>query len=52
MVFFTCMAEEKGVTLVVATHDWGRVEEGGFHPVKFHLEQDTTGGTVRATVSG
>lgn len=52
MILFTRMAEEKGVTLVVATHDWERVEEGGFRPVKFHLEQETTGGTVRATVSG
>ncbi len=52
MVLFTGLADECGVTLVVATHEWERVDERGFRPVRFNLEQDTTDGTVRAMVSG
>ena len=52
MVLFTGMAEEHGVTLVVATHDWRRVDKRGFHRLDFHLEQDSNMGTVQATVSG
>ena len=52
MGLFTRLTEEKGVTLVVATHEWDRVEELGFRSVKFKLEKDKTKGFVRARVSG
>jgi len=52
MGLFTRLTEEKGVTLVVATHEWDRVEELGFRSVKFNLEKDKTKGSVRARVSG
>ena len=52
MGIFTHIAIEKGVTLVVATHEWERVKELGFRRVKFSLEQETAGGTVRAKVLG
>jgi len=52
MVHFTRLTDEYGVTLVVATHEWDRVDELGFRRVNFNLEQDATHGTVRATVSG
>jgi putative ABC transport system ATP-binding protein len=52
MGLFTRLTEEKSVTLVVATHEWDRVEELGFRRVKFKLEKDKTKGSVRAMVSG
>ena len=52
MGVFTRLTEEKGVTLVVATHEWDRVEELGFRRVKFNLEKDQAKGSVRARVSG
>lgn len=52
MGLFSGLAEEKGVTLVVATHEWDRVEELGFRCVKFDLKKDATKGSVRARVSG
>ena len=52
MGLFTRLTEEKGVTLVVATHEWDRVEELGFRCVKFDLKKDKTKGSVRAIVSG
>ena len=52
MGLFTRLTEEKGVTLVVATHEWDRVEELGFRCVKFDLKKDKTKGSVRARVSG
>ena len=52
MGLFTRLTEEKSVTLVVATHEWDRVEELGFRRVKFELAKDKTKGSVRATVSG
>ena len=52
MGLFTRLTEEKSVTLVVATHEWDRVEELGFRRVKFELEKDKTKGSVRARVSG
>ena len=52
MGLFTRLTEEKGVTLIVATHEWDRVEELGFRRVKFKLEKDKTKGSVRAMVSG
>ena len=52
MGIFTRLTEEKGVTLVLATHEWDRVEELGFRRVKFNLEKDKSQGTVRARVAG
>jgi putative ABC transport system ATP-binding protein len=52
MGIFTRLTEEKGVTLVLATHEWDRVEELGFRRVKFHLEKDQSKGSVRARVEG
>jgi putative ABC transport system ATP-binding protein len=52
MGLFTGLTEEKGVTLVVATHEWERVEDLGFRRVTFELEKDEEKGSVRATVAG
>ena len=52
MAVFTSLVDENHVTLIVATHDWQRVEEHGFRSVKFDLDQDKTKGIVRATVCG
>ena len=52
MGVFTRLTEEKGVTLVVATHEWDRVEALGFRRVKFNLEKDKIKGSVRARVTG
>jgi putative ABC transport system ATP-binding protein len=52
MGLFTGLAEEKGVTLVVATHEWDRVEELGFRRIKFDLQKDKAKGSVCARVSG
>tara|TARA_B100000315_G_C14527355_1_gene564480 strand:+ start:764 stop:1531 length:768 start_codon:yes stop_codon:yes gene_type:complete len=51
MVLFTSLTKECGVTLVVATHEWERVDERGFRRVKFNIEQNRTHETVWATVS-
>jgi len=51
MGLFTGLAEEKGVTLIVATHEWDRVEALDFRAVRFELTQGT-GGAVRAEVRG
>ncbi len=52
MALFTHIASEKGVTLIVATHERERVREFGFRRVKFDLKQNETDGSVRARVSG
>jgi putative ABC transport system ATP-binding protein len=52
MGLFTRLAEEKGVTLIVATHEWARVQELGYRQVKFDLKKDKTKGAVSAIVSG
>jgi putative ABC transport system ATP-binding protein len=52
MKIFTQIAGEKGVTFVVATHEWERVKELGFRRVKFNLERDSADRTVRAEVLG
>jgi putative ABC transport system ATP-binding protein len=51
MGLFTHIAGEKGVTLIVATHEQERVREFGFRQVTFDLEQDKTNQSVRAKVS-
>lgn len=50
MAVFSGLVDENEVTLIVATHDWRLVEERGFRRVEFDLKQDTTVGSVRATV--
>jgi len=50
MGIFTRIAGEKGVTFIVATHEWERVKELGFRRVKFNLERDAADRTVRAKV--
>ena len=50
MGIFTQIAGEKGVTFVVATHEWERVKELGFRRVKFNLKRDPVDRTVRARV--
>ena len=52
MKIFAGLAGEYGVTLILATHDWGRVEEGDFRRIEFDLQQDSSTGCVRATVKG
>lgn len=52
MGLFTRLAEEQGVTLILATHEWDRVEELGFRHIKFNLEKDMAKGAVRARVEG
>ena len=52
MGIFTRIAGEKGVTFIIATHEWERVKELGFRLVRFNLEKDSTEKTVRARVSG
>jgi putative ABC transport system ATP-binding protein len=52
MKLFLNLVSEKGVTLIVATHEWERVEAWGFRQVKFELQQNNADNMVRATVSG
>jgi len=52
MGMFTSLVDEYHVTLIVATHDWRRVDERGFRRIEFQLKQDATDGIVRATVCG
>ena len=52
MKIFAELAGEYGVTLILATHDWDRVEEGDFRRIEFDLQPDRTTGCVRATVRG
>ena len=52
MKIFAELAGDYGVTLILATHDWDRVEEGDFRRVEFDLQQDPSTGCVRATVRG
>lgn len=52
MALFTDLADECGVTLIVATHDWRRVDKKrGFRHVNFSVKQDATEGTINAVVS-
>ncbi|MHC4676810.1 MAG: ABC transporter ATP-binding protein [Planctomycetota bacterium] len=52
MGLFTTLADEYGVTLIIATHVWGKLGDSGFRRVEFGLKQDPDNGTVRAKVSG
>jgi putative ABC transport system ATP-binding protein len=52
MDLFTTLGDEYGVTLIMATHDWGKLGERGFRKVEFGFKQDPHHGTVRAKVAG
>ena len=52
MDLFSALADEKGVTLIMATHDWGNLGKRGFRHVKFDLEQGPDRGAVRGKVYG
>ena len=49
---FSALADEKGVTLIMATHDWGNLGKRGFRHVQFELKQEANGGAVKAKVFG
>lgn len=52
MDLFSALADENGVTLIMATHDWGNLGKRGFRHVKFDLKQEADHGTVKARVFG
>ena len=52
MDLFSALADENGVTLIMATHDWGNLGKRGFRHVQFDLKQEADDGTVKATVFG
>ncbi len=52
MDLFSALADEKGVTLIMATHDWGNLGTRGFRHVQFDLKQEADHGTVKAKVYG
>ena len=52
MDLFSALADEKGVTLIMATHDWGNLGKRGFRHVKFELKQEADHGAVKAKVIG
>lgn len=52
MDLFSALADEKGVTLIMATHDWGNLGKRGFRHVQFDLKQEADHGTVKAKVYG
>ena len=52
MSLFNKLTDEYRVTLVMATHDWGKLGERGFRRVEFSFEQDPNRGKVRARVLG
>ena len=50
MSLFAGLAEDKGVTLILGTHDWGGVVKRGFRRIEFDIQQDKDRGTVLARV--
>ena len=52
MDLFSALADENGVTLIMATHDWGNLGKRGFRHVQFDLKQEADHGTVKAKVFG
>jgi putative ABC transport system ATP-binding protein len=52
MKLFANLVDEYGVTLVMATHDWGRLGNHGFRRVEFDIQQDEGHGGVKAEVVG
>lgn len=51
MNLFTELTAEKNVTLIVASHDWHRVEKYGFRAITFDFRLRTEDKIVRSTVS-
>jgi putative ABC transport system ATP-binding protein len=49
---FNKLTDEYGVTLIMATHDWGKLGERGFRRVEFGFKQDPNRGNVRAMILG
>ncbi len=52
MELFADLVDEYGVTLIMATHDWGRLGNHGFRRVEFDIQQDAEHGAVQANVLG
>lgn len=52
MKLFANLVDEYGVTLVMATHDWGRLGNHGFRRVEFDIQQEAEHGAVQANVVG
>jgi putative ABC transport system ATP-binding protein len=52
MGLFTTLTDEYGTTLILATHDWGKLGARGFRRVDFGIKQDPGQGPVRSKVSG
>jgi putative ABC transport system ATP-binding protein len=52
MSLFNKMTDEYNVTLVMATHDWGKLGERRFRRVEFGFKQEPNRGRVRARVLG
>ena len=52
MQIFIGLAEDKDMTLIIATHEWKRVEELGFRKITFELEDLPSQAMVRARVYG
>lgn len=51
MRLFTDLVQERGATLIVATHEWDRVRELGFRRIRFELDRETDR-TVHSRVIG
>jgi putative ABC transport system ATP-binding protein len=52
MGLFNKMTDEYGVTLIMATHDWGKLGERGFRRVEFSFKLDPKRGKVNARIFG
>jgi putative ABC transport system ATP-binding protein len=52
MNLFTALTDEYGVTLIMATHDWGNLGERDFRRVEFGFKREPNQGSVRAKVFG
>ena len=52
MSLFNKLTDEYGVTLIMATHDWGKLGKRGFRRVEFGFKQDPNRGNVRARILG
>ncbi|MFH2057393.1 MAG: ATP-binding cassette domain-containing protein [Pseudomonadota bacterium] len=46
MQIFTELTDEKGVTVIMATHDWQGADDNGFRQIKFDVKRDTDRGVV------
>lgn len=50
MALFTELADKRGVTLIMATHEWKRVEDQGFRLIQFDVRQNSIDGSVQTNV--